>query len=422
MIAGVASGVAAVVVPMIWERGTVFAAAATPVIVAVVSEMLKRPVEAVSAVRVRRTPSGTAILDPPEPPPRAPDEPFDPLAPVPVEELEVLGDEPPTRRQVHRRRRGGLTGRQWKLALATGLVAFLVAAAVVTASELTLFGDSVSSGDRRTTFFGGNSGAEEPTRRGGAHSHARRHPDGRAGGDPRPAGGDPGARGRDAHAGPHRAAGGAHRHAAAGGHTGTGAGRGRAARALSRPCQTAGGMAKDRIPTSRLARSARVTRLAAGQAARQLGTQATNVGRSEEGRRAALERRHLEAAEQIVAALGTMKGAAMKLGQVMSFLDVGLVPEEHREEFQRKLGELRDAAPSVRFEDMRKVVEAELEEPLEEAFAEFEEEPIAAASIGQVYRARLHDGRAVAVKVQYPGVAQAVRADMQNLGMILRLM
>jgi predicted unusual protein kinase regulating ubiquinone biosynthesis (AarF/ABC1/UbiB family) len=117
-----------------------------------------------------------------------------------------------------------------------------------------------------------------------------------------------------------------------------------------------------------------------------------------------------------------MKGAAMKLGQVMSFLDVGLVPEEYREEFQRKLGELRDAAPKVRFSDMRKVIESELGEKLADAFDEFDETPIAAASIGQVYRARLHDGRDVAVKVQYPGVAQAVRADMQNLGMILRLL
>ena len=83
-------------------------------------------------------------------------------------------------------------------------------------------------------------------------------------------------------------------------------------------------MAKDRIPTSRIARTAKVSSLAAGQAARQLGTHATNLARSEEGRSAALERRHLEAAEQIVTALGTMKGAAMKLGQVMSFLDVGL--------------------------------------------------------------------------------------------------
>ncbi|MBE2320523.1 AarF/ABC1/UbiB kinase family protein [Solirubrobacter sp. CPCC 204708] len=181
-------------------------------------------------------------------------------------------------------------------------------------------------------------------------------------------------------------------------------------------------MAKDKIPTSRISRTARVSSLAAGQAARHLGTRATNIARSEEGRSAALERRHLEAAEQIVTALGTMKGAAMKLGQVMSFLDVGLVPEEHREEFQRKLAKLRDAAPNVSFAGMRKVIESELGGPLKEHFAEFDSEAIAAASIGQVYRARLHDGREVAVKVQYPGVAAAVRADMQNLGMILRLM
>ncbi len=181
-------------------------------------------------------------------------------------------------------------------------------------------------------------------------------------------------------------------------------------------------MAKDRIPTSRIARTARVSSLAAGQAARQLGTHAANLTRSEPGKEAALERRHLEAAEQIVTALGTMKGAAMKLGQTMSFLDVGLIPEEYREEFQRKLGALRDAAPKVRFDDMRKVIESELDGPLKETFATFDPEPVAAASIGQVYRATLHDGRDVAVKVQYPGVGAAVRADMQNLGIILRLM
>jgi predicted unusual protein kinase regulating ubiquinone biosynthesis (AarF/ABC1/UbiB family) len=71
---------------------------------------------------------------------------------------------------------------------------------------------------------------------------------------------------------------------------------------------------------------------------------------------------------------------------------------------------------------MRKVMESELGAPLDEVFEAFDPEPVAAASIGQVYRARLPDGRDVAVKVQYPGVAQAVRADMQNLGIILRLM
>src|SRR3954447_462442 len=181
-------------------------------------------------------------------------------------------------------------------------------------------------------------------------------------------------------------------------------------------------MARDRMPTSRVGRTAKVGTLAAGQALRGFGTRAANIGRSEEGKQAALERRHIEAAEQIVTALGTMKGAAMKLGQVLSFLDVGLVPEEHREEFQAKLAKLRDAAPNVRFDDMRKVIEEELDEPLRDSFKDFDEEPIAAASIGQVYRATLKDGRDVAVKVQYPGVNNAVRADMQNLGMILRVM
>src|SRR3569623_3700547 len=128
-------------------------------------------------------------------------------------------------------------------------------------------------------------------------------------------------------------------------------------------------LAKEPIPTSRLRRSATVGRLAAEQAARQLGTRAANLTRDEQRANEALARRQVETAEQIVAALGTMKGAAMKLGQVMSFLAVGLVPEEHREEFQRKLGALRDAAPKVRFDDMRKVIAAELEEPLEEIIA-----------------------------------------------------
>ncbi len=180
-------------------------------------------------------------------------------------------------------------------------------------------------------------------------------------------------------------------------------------------------MADNRIPTGRVRRTARLGGLAAGQAVRQAGTLAANVARTPEGRDAALGRRHIEAAEQIVTALGTMKGAAMKVGQVMSFLDTGLVPAAYRDEFQRKLGALRDAAPAVTFRDMRKVIEDDLGEPVEQLFAEFDEKPIAAASIGQVYRARLEDGRAVAVKVQYPGVGAAVRADLQNLGMILRL-
>ncbi len=174
------------------------------------------------------------------------------------------------------------------------------------------------------------------------------------------------------------------------------------------------------IPTGRVRRTAKVGGLVGGQAARGYATKAANVARSEDGRRAATERRQIAAAEQIVEVLGQMKGAAMKVGQVASFIDLSGLPPEAQEMFQAKLAELRDSAPKVSFKDMRKVIEADYGEPIAEVFAEFEEQPLAAASIGQVYRARLHDGRRVAVKVQYPGVAQAVRADLQNLGLILR--
>ena len=132
------------------------------------------------------------------------------------------------------------------------------------------------------------------------------------------------------------------------------------ARSRGRPLMARDG---ENIPTSRVVRSATIGRLAAGQAVRQFGTRAANLARGEEASEEALARRQVETAEQIVAVLGTMKGAAMKLGQVMSFLDVGLVPEEYREEFQRKLAELRDAAPQVSFKEMRKVIEAEFDEP-----------------------------------------------------------
>ncbi|MBW3609605.1 MAG: AarF/ABC1/UbiB kinase family protein [Actinobacteria bacterium] len=169
---------------------------------------------------------------------------------------------------------------------------------------------------------------------------------------------------------------------------------------------------------SRAQRGANIARLGASTST---GYLTSRVRRLRDGE-AADARFHAETAEKVLETLGTMKGAAMKLGQVMSFLDVGLVPEEYRDEFQAKLAELRDAAPKVSFKDMKKVVESEYGDSIENVFQTFDPVPIAAASIGQVYKARLHDGRAVAVKVQYPGVAQAVRADMQNLGIILRLM
>ena len=177
----------------------------------------------------------------------------------------------------------------------------------------------------------------------------------------------------------------------------------------------------DKIPTGRLRRTARLGGLAGGQAARSYAGRAADLTRSEEQRRAATEKRQLQTAERILDVLGQMKGAAMKLGQVASFVDTGALSKEAHERLELKLSKLRDSAPRVSFEQMRKVIESDLGQPLEDVFDEFEPEAFAAASIGQVYRARLRDGRSVAVKVQYPGIANAVRADVQNLGLLLRV-
>jgi predicted unusual protein kinase regulating ubiquinone biosynthesis (AarF/ABC1/UbiB family) len=174
------------------------------------------------------------------------------------------------------------------------------------------------------------------------------------------------------------------------------------------------------MPTGRIRRTAKVGGLVGGQAAKAYANRAANLTRDDDGKRAANERLQIKAAEQIVDVLGQMKGAAMKVGQVASFIDLNGLPPEAQEMFQAKLAELRDSAPKVAFKDMRKVIEADMGERLEDTFHEFEQDAVAAASIGQVYRARLPDGRRVAVKVQYPGVAQAVRADLQNLGLLLR--
>lgn len=128
-------------------------------------------------------------------------------------------------------------------------------------------------------------------------------------------------------------------------------------------------MASGRIPRSRAARGTAVARLAAEQAARHAGTRAANLTRSPEAGRVMLERRQLETADQIVAILGTMKGAAMKIGQMLSVVDLGMVTEGARPEFQRRLAALRDAAPEVPFERMRERIERDLEVPLETHFA-----------------------------------------------------
>jgi predicted unusual protein kinase regulating ubiquinone biosynthesis (AarF/ABC1/UbiB family) len=174
------------------------------------------------------------------------------------------------------------------------------------------------------------------------------------------------------------------------------------------------------IPTGRLRRTAKVGGLVGGEAVRGYATKAANVTRSTDARRAAEERRQIEEAERVVDVLGHMKGVAMKVGQIASVIDLEGLPPDARDRFQAKLASLRDSAPRVSFKEMRKVIEQDLGERIDDVFDEFEPEAVAAASIGQVYRARLSDGQQVAVKVQYPRVAAAVRADLQNIGLLLR--
>jgi predicted unusual protein kinase regulating ubiquinone biosynthesis (AarF/ABC1/UbiB family) len=165
-------------------------------------------------------------------------------------------------------------------------------------------------------------------------------------------------------------------------------------------------VADEKIPKGRLRRSAKLGSIVGMQGARYAGTKATNVARSEEEGKERLEQRHLETAIKMVGALGQMKGAAMKLGQFASFIDTEFIPDEYREIYQEQLAKLRTEAPAMPWEKVVKVLEEEYEgEPLSELFAEIETEAFAAASIGQVHRAELPDGRAVAVKIQYPGIA-----------------
>jgi predicted unusual protein kinase regulating ubiquinone biosynthesis (AarF/ABC1/UbiB family) len=122
---------------------------------------------------------------------------------------------------------------------------------------------------------------------------------------------------------------------------------------------------------------------------------------------------HEAVAAHLAEVLGDMKGAAMKVGQLLSFVDLD-VPPELRTVYHDALAQLRDAAPAFDSDAIAQVIEEEYGEPADAVFATFDEEPLAAASIGQVHTATLDDGREVVVKVQYPGVADAVRADLRN--------
>src|SRR5205085_8075867 len=132
------------------------------------------------------------------------------------------------------------------------------------------------------------------------------------------------------------------------------------------------------------------------------GSLLTNLARSPERAREVLEARHAEVADQVAEVLGNLRGGAMKIGQLASFVDVEFLPPEYRAIYQEKLADLRDSAPAMSWKKVRGVLEQEWEQPVESLFSSLSHEALAAASIGQVHRGVLLDGREVAVKVQYP--------------------
>jgi predicted unusual protein kinase regulating ubiquinone biosynthesis (AarF/ABC1/UbiB family) len=176
-----------------------------------------------------------------------------------------------------------------------------------------------------------------------------------------------------------------------------------------------------KLPTGRVARTARVGGLVTGQGVRWAGMRAVNRVRSPERAAAAEQERTTALVNQLVDQLGRMRGAAMKVGQMISMLELEGLPEEQQDELQRKLASLRDGIPPVPFSRLEKLLNKELGAPLRSVFADFDERAFAAASIGQVHRATTLDGDAVVVKVQYPGVAEAVETDLRNAMLLVPL-
>ena len=115
--------------------------------------------------------------------------------------------------------------------------------------------------------------------------------------------------------------------------------------------------------------------------------------------------------------LGTLRGLAAKVGQMASYVD-GIVPEEHKEAYETALKGLRAAAPTSSPTEARAAIEEQLEAPIDRLFSRFEDAPIASASIGQVHRAWLPTGEAVAVKVQHPGIHRALESDLSNASVL----
>ena len=171
-------------------------------------------------------------------------------------------------------------------------------------------------------------------------------------------------------------------------------------------------MTQSAMRTGRLRRSIAPARLAGGAAVRWASTYLYRGDRRKAKRKQVV----LRTAEDVTRTMGEMKGAAMKVGQVLSMM-TGVLPDE----MATQLATLQSNAPPMAYNLVEQVFEREYGRPPTAIFRKFEREPFAAASIGQVHRATLHDGTQVAVKVQYPGVREAIERDLSNVGLMLGL-
>jgi predicted unusual protein kinase regulating ubiquinone biosynthesis (AarF/ABC1/UbiB family) len=168
----------------------------------------------------------------------------------------------------------------------------------------------------------------------------------------------------------------------------------------------------DDIPGTSRARTAKLAALPLGLAGRSaLGIGKRITGRSAHDVQAELQRR---TAEQLFAVLGELKGGAMKFGQALSVFEAAL-PEESAAPYREALTRLQEAAPPMPANTVHRVLAEQFGRTWRERFNSFDDAPAAAASIGQVHRGVWGDGRQVAIKIQYPGAAQALLADFTQL-------
>ena len=170
-------------------------------------------------------------------------------------------------------------------------------------------------------------------------------------------------------------------------------------------------------PKLRVSRGLAAMRLAARGGARYAANAPRLFAAAGERRQQLRDDLALRTAQDVADTLGTMKGVLMKIGQLASYVDDGIAPPA-----RRILGRLQDSVPPMSPELAAGVIEAELGAPPERIFKEWDPLPIAAASIGQVHRAITADGQAVAVKVQYPGIAETIAADLGNVALIRSLL